>query len=233
MNPIKRNKFSRNKTTKSSKKLSIFLRNDRKKTEITGISTNNSTTIGTKISPPPPPASSPVPPVSHESANKGSQEYIPPFISSINSVYMQPIGICTNSPSHHGDSPPIATTTTETNWVNNDAEPVLVSKQACQVLEIIMRKQYFKNAAATETENELIRLYFAGKIPIGREREAQQILEKAVNLAVTRVKTSGLTPDLYHFLNRNRDNAISLIIDAMKNRKKEFLPDFWIYNRTN
>uniref|UniRef100_A0A0R3RKI9 DUF4806 domain-containing protein n=1 Tax=Elaeophora elaphi TaxID=1147741 RepID=A0A0R3RKI9_9BILA len=114
-----------------------------------------------------------------------------------------------------------------------DSEPIILSTPACQVLGIIMNKQFFKNAAASETENELIRLYFAGKIPPGREKDAQRTLEKAVSLAVTRVKSSGLSDDLYNFLNNNRLMAISLMIDAMKYRKKDFLPEFWTYDRMN
>lgn len=112
-----------------------------------------------------------------------------------------------------------------------DAEPVILSTPACQVLGIIMNKHFFKNAAPSEAGNDLIRMYFAGKIPPGREKDAQETLEKAVGLAVTRVKSCGLSEDLYNFLNNNRAMAISLIIDAMKYRKKEFLPEFWTYDR--
>lgn len=129
----------------------------------------------------------------------------------------------------------VATTASDTSATTSEfdmfeAEPIILSTPACKLLTIIMNKQFFKNAAASETENDLIRMYFAKKLPPGRERDAQKTLEKAINIAITRAKSSGLSEDLHSFLNMNRAMAISLIIDAMKYRKKEFLPQFWIYD---
>ncbi|VDO49994.1 unnamed protein product [Onchocerca flexuosa] len=151
---------------------------------------------------------------------KGSEEYITPIITS-NYIPVVCVAAETAGTSSNGSRRDGISITSDI-----DAEEVILSTPACQVLEIIIKKQLFKNAA-TESENDLIRMYFAGKIPPGRGKEAQEILERAVRLAVTRVKTSGLTEELYSFLNNNREMAISLMIDAMKYRKKEFLPEFW------
>ncbi|KAM3721940.1 Elongation factor P-like protein [Dirofilaria immitis] len=158
---------------------------------------------------------------------KGSQEYITPIITS-NQASAYLFAETADTSSYKSDESSI---TSEYDMMF-DTEPVILSTPACQVLNIIRKKQLFKNTTATESENDLIRMYFAGKIPREREKDAQQTLEKAVGLAVTRVKSSGLTEGLYNFLNNNREMAVSLIIDAMKYRKKEFLPEFWNYDLT-
>ncbi|EFO19282.1 hypothetical protein LOAG_09214 [Loa loa] len=169
------------------------------------------------------------------SRTKGSQEYIVPLISLspertlLVAADVAGVSNVSSSGSHKSDSG--SSVTPEFDMF--DDEPVILSTPACQVLGIIMNKQFFKNSAASETENNLIRMYFAEKIPPEREKDAREALEKAVSLAVTRVKSSGLSEDLYSFLNNNRAMAISLMIDAMKYRKKEFVPEFWIYDRTN
>lgn len=112
----------------------------------------------------------------------------------------------------------------------DDDEPIILSAPACQVLEIIRLNGLFSTTAGTEQDNELIRSFFAGKAR-DRECDAYRAIEKAVDLAVTRVKSMELTSNLYNFLTFNRDNAISLMIDAMKYRKKDFLPDFWDLDR--
>uniref|UniRef100_A0A915PZ13 Uncharacterized protein n=1 Tax=Setaria digitata TaxID=48799 RepID=A0A915PZ13_9BILA len=171
---------------------------------------------------------------------KESEEYITPLISTPNHkptflVAAETAASCTSctassSISHKSNN---GSTTASEYEMMLDLEPIILSTPACQVLGIIMKKQLFKNAAPTEAENDLIRMYFAGKIPPGRAKDAQETLEKAVDLAVTRVKSSGISEDLYQFLNNNRLMAISLMIDAMKYRKEEFLPEFWNYDRKN
>ncbi|VDK80943.1 unnamed protein product [Litomosoides sigmodontis] len=166
---------------------------------------------------------------------KNSEEFIAPLMSSSQepaSSFTAEVASMNTISSKDGSKSDSPSTITEADMMF-DTEPIILSTPACQVLGIIMKKQLFKNAAASETENDLIRMYFAGKIPTERQKSAQQILERAVSLAVTRVKSSGLNQDLYNFLNNNRVMAISLIIDAMKYRKKEFLPEFWIYDPMN
>ncbi|VDK67189.1 unnamed protein product [Gongylonema pulchrum] len=115
----------------------------------------------------------------------------------------------------------------------DDDEPVIVSGPACQALEIIRAKGLLNSGAKTERENEIIRLYFAGKGAREQEQEAHHAIEKAIDLAVTRAKSeAGITGSLYDFLTYNRSNAIALMIDAMKYRKKDFLPDVWDIDRT-
>lgn len=221
----------------------------KKETPLTaGISGTSDTSVGSKIS-----QESPVvqPQISQQSTSthqiqqestptyptmKNSEEFIAPLTSANQGpapLFTAETASVNNTASKNGskrsDSP---STATEADMMF-DSEPIILSTPACQVLGIIMKKQLFKNAAASETENNLIRMYFAGKIPHERQKGAQKVLEKAVGLAVTRVKSSGLSQDLYNFLNNNRVMAISLIIDAMKHRKKEFLPEFWIYDPTS
>ncbi|VDO14094.1 unnamed protein product, partial [Brugia timori] len=158
-----------------------FDRIDRKKKEVTSVPSGaSSMSVGSKT----PSESSLVPSQFIQQSTptiKGSQEYIVPLISSNQeSAYLVAAEVAgtsniSSSGSHKADSCPDDMF---------DAEPVILSTPACQVLGIIMNKELFKNAAASETENELIRLYFAGKIPPGREKDAQQTLEKAVSLAV-------------------------------------------------
>ncbi|EJW82366.1 hypothetical protein WUBG_06723, partial [Wuchereria bancrofti] len=177
-----------------------FDRIDRKKKEVTSVSSSSSTSVGSKT----PSESSLIPPQFIQQSTptiKGSQEYIVPLISSNQeSAYLVAAEVAGTSNisgngSHKGDSCP--------SDMMFDAESVILSTPACQVLGIIMNKQLFKNAAASETENELIRLYFAGKIPPGREKDAQETLEKALD---------------------DRRDEIS---------KKEFVPEFWTYDQTN
>ncbi|CAG9529993.1 unnamed protein product [Cercopithifilaria johnstoni] len=212
---------------------------DRKKKEVPSIpaaSGNLDTSVGSKTPPGPAQVPSQIPQESTlaYSTVKGSAEFIVPFVNS----NQEPVPFATeeatdtrnvssSSGSQKSDTP-----STAPEFDMCDAEPIILSKPACQVLEIIVNKQFFKNAAGSEKENDLIRRYFAGKIPPEHEKDAQRTLEKAVDLAVTRVKSSGINKYLYNFLN-NRVMAISLIIDAMKYRKKEFLPEFWNYNRMN
>ncbi|VBB31421.1 unnamed protein product, partial [Acanthocheilonema viteae] len=211
---------------------------DRRKKE-TPSTADTSDTSDTSIGSKTPSESSPAPSQTSQEFTpiyptiKNSEELIPPLTSS----NQEPAPLVTaeaantSNVSSSSRSQKIDSSTIMGFDMMFDDEPIILSTPACQVLGIIMNQQFFKNAAASETENDLIRMYFAGKIPPGREKDAQKALEKAVNLAVTRVKSSGLSKDLYSFLNNNRVMAISLIIDAMKYRQKEFLPEFWTYNR--
>ncbi|VDM96129.1 unnamed protein product [Thelazia callipaeda] len=171
---------------------------------------------------------------SYLDTGKGSAEFVTPAImpdqEPIFWVAAKTAAVTGSSSSIFQSNDTNSTEESETKTSEEDptyeSEPIILSGPACHALNLIMKKDLFKNSANSEAENDLIRQYFAGRVPPERTNAAQETLQRAVELAITRLKSGGVSAELYQFLS-NRSVAVSLMIDAMKYRKKDFLPLIW------
>lgn len=113
------------------------------------------------------------------------------------------------------------------NCVMVDDEVIILSKPACSVLRKINKRNLLANCGLTENENDLIRNYFNHKLKGEDCVKAVNLLKKAINLAITKIKFSGdLTNTQYVFLD-NRTVAIDMMVDVMMYKKEEYLPTVW------